>query len=192
MRGERDTLMRNPLTWLLGLLVMCWLGGPGAVSATTSGTADLAELAAQADLIVDAVATESASFWFDGTLLTRVHLEVYAVVKGRPTSTMTLLLPGGVDLDREIPIAIRWPGAPEVGVGERALLFLRRSSGERPKGGDSYYSIVGFSRGKLSIQDEDGDLLVVDPSNTSGGARSLTSVEAEIRRTLALNNREAR
>lgn len=192
MRGERDILMRNTLTWFLGSLVMCWLGGPGEASATTSGTADLAELAAQADLIVDAVATESASLWIDGTLLTRVHLEVYEVVKGKPTSTMTLLLPGGVDLDREIPIAVRWPGAPEVGIGERALLFLRRSSGERLKGGDPYYSIVGFSRGKLSIQDEGGDLLVVDPSNASGGARTLTSVEAEIRRTLALKTREAR
>jgi len=192
MRGERDILMRNTLTLFLGLLAMGWPGGPGAASATTSGTADLAELAAQADLIVDAVATESASFWIDGTLLTRVHLEVYEVVKGRPTSTMTLLLPGGVDLDREIPIAVRWPGAPEVGIGERTLLFLRRSSGGRPKGGDPYYSIVGFSQGKLSIQDEGGDLLVVDPSNASGGTRSLTSVEAEIRRTLALRDLETR
>lgn len=183
--------MRNTLTLFLGLLAMGWPGGPSPASATTSGTADLAELAVQADLIVDAVALESASFWIDGTLLTKVHLEVYEVVKGRPTSTMILLLPGGVDLDREVPIAIRWPGAPEVSTGERALLFLRRSSGGRSQGGEPYYSIVGFSQGKLSIWTEGGDL-VVEASNTSGGTRSLTSVEAEIRRTLALRDREAR
>jgi hypothetical protein len=129
--------------------------------------------------------------WIDGTLYTAVDLDVLQVLKGHPPHRTILLLPGGVDLDREIPIAVRWPGAPELGTGEKALLFLNRSS-DPPEAGDPYYSIFGFFRGKLSIRNDGEDLVVADPSNASGGTRPLTAVEAEIRRTLAMRDEETR
>lgn len=178
--------------WLCwGSLVLWLTGGPIAVSATTSaadGLGNLADLAQQADLIVDAVAAERTSVWIDGALYTAVRLEILDVVAGAPPPTTILLLPGGVDLDREIPVAVRWPGAPELGTGERALLFLDRGSVAPLGGGGRYYSIVGFSRGKLAIWSDGETLMVEEPSSASGAARSLASVATEIRDRLALRH----
>jgi hypothetical protein len=191
MRGERSILMQKILGWWLGIVVMGLPMGSIAASATTSGAGDPSQIVLQADLIVEAVATDRAGVWIDGTLYTAVDLEVLKVLKGHPPGRTVLLLPGGVDLDREIPIAVRWPGAPELGTGEKALLFLNRSSD--PLGAKSpYYSIFGFFRGKLSIRNDGEDLVVADPSNASGGTRPLTAVEAEIRRTLAMRDEETR
>ena len=156
----------------------------------------MAELTVRADLIVDAVATGRDSLWIDGTLLTAIHLEILEVLKGESHQEITLLLPGGIDLDREIPVAVHWPGAPELATGERAVLFLHRSSeeslGEEHRRRGPYYSIVSLSQGKLSVHGEEGNLVAGDGSATSGDRRPLSSVKADIRRTLARRHREVR
>lgn len=206
MKTQSDTQMpRTPgllRRWLVaGLLV--GLAGPTGATTTTSDTVELAELTDRADLIVDAIAADRASLWIDGTLFTAVHLEIQEVLKGESLGDITLLLPGGIDLDREIPVAIRWPGAPELGTGERSLLFLYRSREEKIRGpskprgrdrpnGPHYYSIVGFSQGKLEVRAEGTNLVIEGTSDSSGNRRRLSSVKAEIRSTLGLRRGETR
>jgi hypothetical protein len=56
------------------------------------------------------------------------------------------MIPGGVDFNREVPVAVSFPGAPTMLPAERVLLFLE------PAGtGPGEMSITGFSQGKLSI-----------------------------------------
>lgn len=196
MRKEWNILFPKIPSFYLGWLVAVLVGASTAGSATTNDTLEMAELTVRADLIVDAFATERTSVWIDGTLFTEVHLEIQEVLKGEPTGDITLLLPGGIDLDREIPVAVHWPGAPDIGTGERSLLFLHQGPDQGVRGQHRlegpYYSIVGFSQGKLSVRAEGGDLVIEGRSGTSEGTRRLSAVKAEIRRTLALGNREVR
>jgi hypothetical protein len=76
-------------------------------------------------------------------------------LKGTPGETLTVVLPGGVDANRKIPVAMTYPGAPRLTPGENAFLFL---SSDSEVGG---YNVTGFAQGKFSIvNDEDGEPMV--------------------------------
>jgi hypothetical protein len=61
-----------------------------------------------------------------------------------------------VDANRAVPIAMTYPGAPQITPGENVFLFLT-NSGEVP----GSYTVAGFSQGKFSIvTDEDGEQMV--------------------------------
>lgn len=178
--------MKRVFGWCLGLGLF-WLGGGlSNLEATTFDRLAISELATRSDVIVEAKAREGRSLWMDGTLYTRVTLDVDYVLKGTPQTSMVVLLPGGRDPDRAIPIAVQWPGAPRLEAGEEALLFLHRTKAAGGLG-DPYYSIVGFSQGKLSISRTEEGAAVVETAGgvtARGPGRSLTSVEDEVRRAL--------
>ncbi|MEK6407842.1 MAG: hypothetical protein AABN34_12840 [Acidobacteriota bacterium] len=101
---------------------------------------------------------DSRTAWIeDGrVLVTLATVTVDEVIKGTAASTLTVVLPGGVDLDRRIPVAMTYAGAPTMASQEEVFLFL--TGEERVTNG---YAVMGFAQGKLSvIRDEDGEKLV--------------------------------
>ena len=127
------------------------------VADTTLAVAlSLEEMVNQSDVIAIGNCVETRSVWVDRTLVTLATFSVTESLKGTATSTITVELPGGIDANRSVPIAVTWPGAPSLTPGENAFLFLT-ASGEVA----GSYNVAGFSQGKFSIvTDEDGEQMV--------------------------------
>ena|SRR5690242_13142962 len=115
----------------------------------------LEDMVNQSDAIVIGNCVETKSVWVDRSLVTLATVSVSESLKGG-ASTLTVALPGGVDANRKIPIAMTYPGAPQMRPGEDVFLFLT-SDGDVA----GSYTVAGFSQGKFSIvTDEDGQQLV--------------------------------
>ena len=116
----------------------------------------IGEMTNQADVIAIGNAVETRSMWVDRSLVTLVTVAVGESLKGTPGETLTVVLPGGVDANRQVPVAMTYPGAPRLTPGEDVFLFLNVDS----ELGGGYY-ITGFSQGKFSIvAGEDGQPMV--------------------------------
>lgn len=138
--------------WLLWVTV----GTALPAAATLVVKLDLAELTTEADLIVEARAEEKTSVWIAGELFTLVQLRVHEIWKGRSPSEIQVLLPGGTDTQRSVPVAAVWAGQPSIALDQEYVLFL---SGDSP---DGYYRVVGFSQGIFALRyDEQGEAVVV-------------------------------
>ncbi len=110
----------------------------------------------QSDVIAIGNCVETKSVWVDRSLVTLATVNVSESLKGSESPTITVALPGGVDANRAVPIAMTYPGAPRITPGEDVFLFLTVSD-ELPGG----YTVAGFSQGKFSIvTDEDGEQVV--------------------------------
>ena len=128
----------------------------GTPDTTLAVALSLGDMVNQSDVIAIGNCVETKSVWVDRTLVTLATISVSESLKGSGTSTVTVELPGGVDANRKIPIAMTYPGAPSVTPGENVFLFLT-ATGE--VGGS--YNVTGFSQGKFSIvTDEDGQQMV--------------------------------
>ena len=115
----------------------------------------LEDMVNQSDAIVIGNCVETKSVWVDRSLVTLATVSVSESLKGG-ASTLTVALPGGVDANRKIPIAMTYPGAPQMRPGKDVFLFLT-SDGDVA----GSYTVAGFSQGKFSIvTDEDGQQLV--------------------------------
>lgn len=116
----------------------------------------LEDMVNQSDVIAIGNCVETRSVWVDRTLVTLATFSVAESLKGGAASTITVELPGGIDANRAVPVAVTWPGAPNLTPGENAFLFLT-ASGEVA----GSYNVAGFSQGKFSIvTDEDGEQMV--------------------------------
>jgi len=117
----------------------------------------LQDMVSQSDVIAIGNCVETKSIWVDRTLVTLATVSVSESLKGSgETSTITVELPGGIDANRKIPIAMSYPGAPSLTPGENVFLFLT-ATGEVA----GSYNVAGFSQGKFSIiTDEDGEQMV--------------------------------
>ena len=116
----------------------------------------LEDMINQSDVIAIGNCVETRSVWVDQTLVTLATVTVTETLKGNEASTLTVELPGGIDANRAVPIAMTYPGAPSLTPGENAFLFLR-ATGEVA----GSYTVAGFSQGKFSINtDEDGEQVV--------------------------------
>lgn len=114
------------------------------------------EMINQSDLIVIGNCVDTRSQWIDRNLVTLASISAKEILKGEGLSEVTVVLPGGVDANRKIPIAMTYPGAPRITPSEDVFLFLTKD--DEFLGG---YGIVGFSQGKFSIvKDEDGQEVV--------------------------------
>jgi len=110
----------------------------------------------QSDVIAIGNCVETRSIWVDRSLVTLATVSVSENLKGNESSNITVALPGGVDANRKIPIAMTYPGAPQMTPGENVFLFLTASD-EVPGG----YTVAGFSQGKFSIvTGDDGEPMV--------------------------------
>lgn len=110
----------------------------------------------QSDVIAIGNCVDTRSVWVDRTLVTLATFSISESLKGSENSTITVELPGGIDANRKLPIAMTFPGAPSLTPGEDAFLFLT-ATGETA----GSYNVAGFSQGKFSIiTDEDGEQMV--------------------------------
>lgn len=150
------------------------------------------EMVDQSDLIAIGGCLETRSVWVDRTLVTLATINVSETLKGTELGTITVALPGGVDANRKIPIAMTYPGAPRITPGENVFLFL--TSSDEVAGS---YTVAGFSQGKFSIvNDEDGEQMVTrDLTKTmlksdngvrrgSNNLTPLSSLKAEVKARL--------
>jgi hypothetical protein len=113
-------------------------------------------MVSQADVIAIGRATETRSMWVDRSLVTLVTVAVNESLKGAPGESLTVVVPGGVDANRKVPIAMTYPGAPRLTPGEDGFLFLNADS---EVGGG--YNVTGYSQGKFSIvEGDDGEPMV--------------------------------
>lgn len=182
--------MRNTVKAALCLLVAA-LAVPAAW-ATTAVERTEADLINEAAVIVTGRCTSLHSQWLDRDLVTVATISVSEVLKGNAGSEVTVVLPGGIDSNRRIPIAMSYPAAPEIYQQENVLLFLvpedRVASG---------YAIAGWSQGKFSLstdkkmasQDLSGLNLLQGRdgrvSRGSGKTLQLDRLRSKIRETLA-------
>lgn len=125
--------------------------GAGA-SATTLKPVTEDALTDSAQAIVIGTVADSRSEWIGRTLVTRVTVDVAETLKGPARPRIEVLLPGGIDATRAVPVAVRYPGAPTLAQGESVVLFLD-STALKPQA----HVIVGFSQGKYTLStDADG------------------------------------
>ena len=147
------------------------------------------DMVSQADVIAIGRAVDSRSMWVDRSLVTLVTVAVNESLKGTPGDTLTVVVPGGIDANRKIPISMTYPGAPRLTPGEDVFLFLNVDS---EVGGG--YNVTGFSQGKFSIvEGDDGetkvsrDLTQVTLKDTNGVRRGsanmtpLASLKAQVK-----------
>jgi hypothetical protein len=117
-----------------------------ALWATTILKQTDSDMIRQSGIILTGRCTNLESAWVGRTLVTKATIAVDEVLKGSAVREVTVVLPGGVDVHRKIPVAMTYPGAPEILVREQVLLFLA------PDGlVQDGYSIVGYSQGKFTL-----------------------------------------
>ena len=110
----------------------------------------------KSDVIAIGNCVGTKSVWVGRSLVTLATVSVGETIKGTEQNEITVALPGGIDANRDVPIAMNYAGAPRMAPGEDVLLFLR--AGGSVAGS---YTITGFSQGKFSIvKDEDGRQIV--------------------------------
>jgi len=162
---KKITLVSCVLLVVIALLVSSrWATAVDAPAQNTLPIADTSlavalsvqDMVSQSDVIAIGNCVETRSVWVDRSLVTLATISVSESLKGTEDSTITVALPGGVDANRKIPIAMTYPGAPQITPGENVFLFLT-ATGEVP----GSYTVAGFSQGKFSIiTDEDGQQVV--------------------------------
>jgi len=107
-------------------------------------------------MIVTGQCIGTRSTWVDRTLYTIATISVSDTIKGDPSTTVEVALLGGADVNRKIPVAMHFPGAPVIQPQEEVFLFLTPAE---PMAGS--YSIMGYAQGKLSIvENEQGEKMV--------------------------------
>jgi hypothetical protein len=158
----KKTTLASTILIVLALLISARWGtkADDAPPSETLGTPDttlavalsLEEMVAQSDVIAIGNCVDTKSVWTDGTLVTLATVSISESLKGAESGTLTVVLPGGVDVNRKIPVAVSYPGAPRLTPGEDVFLFLNADV-DTGMG----YNVAGFSQGKFSIvNDEEG------------------------------------
>lgn len=110
----------------------------------------------RSDLIAIGSCVTTKSVWVERSLVTLATVSVGETIKGTEQKEITIALPGGIDANRDVPIAMSYAGAPRMTPGEDVFLFLKVGG---PIAGS--YTITGFSQGKFAIvTDEDGQKVV--------------------------------
>ena len=143
----------------------------------------------QSDVIAIGSCVDTRSVWIDRTLTTLTTISVSETLKGAELGAITVALPGGIDANRKVPIAMTYPGAPQIAPGEDVFLFLNANAETTGS-----YTVTGFSQGKFSIvKDEDGNRFVTrELSKTmlkdnngvhrgSGDLTPLSSLKAQVK-----------
>jgi hypothetical protein len=129
------------------------LGTPDTTLAVALSLEDMVD---QSDVIAIGNVQGTRSAWVDGTLVTLASVSVSETFKGADSGDLTVVLPGGIDANRQVPVAVSYPGAPRMTPGEDVFLFLN-SDVDYGLG----YNVAGFAQGKFSIvSDEDGESVV--------------------------------
>ena len=147
------------------LLLLFIVAFSPAAWATTARLFSNEALAVEADAIVIGRCVDVRTTWIGRTLVTAATVEVKESLKGGGR-TVTVMIPGGADASRAVPVMMTYAGAPSIMPGEDVFLFLHDESAVL--GG---YTILGFSQGKFSI--------MTDPSGQTIVSRDLTTIHLQ-------------
>ena len=131
--------------------------------ATTVVDKSRATMAQESTLIVTGQCSDLASAWIGRELVTVATVQVDEQIKGQSAGKIQVIIPGGIDANRAIPLALTVPGAPRILPGEQVLLFLADEN--RVRDG---YAVVGFSQGKFS--------LIANPDGSKAASQDLTQL----------------
>jgi hypothetical protein len=185
--------------WLGRVVAMCLLlalaAAPGML-ATTAIYHTEASLADEAALVVTGTCLGLESQWLERDLVTLARISVTEVLKGTAGSEITVVLPGGIDMARPVPVAVTYPAAPGIAPGESVLLFLIGE--DRVANG---YGVVGFSQGKFTLVESPkgavatqnlSGLRLVGPSGNVVGAGGRTLAIEEVRQLVKRTAAERR
>ena len=104
------------------------------------------QMTGKAAVIVHGRCTGVSSQWIDGALVTKATIAVEDNLKGGAVAQLTLVIPGGVDRARAVPVAVTVPGLPALRRNDEMVLFLDKSA----QVADAY-SPVGFSQGLYTV-----------------------------------------
>ena len=116
----------------------------------------ITDMTDRSDLIAIGSCVDTKSVWVNRTLMTLATVSVAETLKGAELGTIAVALPGGIDANRKFPVAMTYPGAPQITPGEDVFLFL--TADDQTAG---CYTVTGFSQGKFSIvKDEGGEHFV--------------------------------
>jgi hypothetical protein len=132
-----------------------------AAHATTAVYHSDTALIDESALVVTGRCVELETLWVDRDLVTLARVQVDEVLKGTAGAEITVVLPGGIDHNRPVPVAVTYPAAPGIAAGEAVLLFLVEEDRV-----DDGWSVVGFSQGKFTLTDSNQG--VVATQNASG------------------------
>lgn len=149
------------------LLFLCMVAFAPVAWATTARLLSNQALAAEADVIVIGRCVDVRTRWVGRTLVTAATVEVKESLRGGGR-TVTVMIPGGIDANRAVPVMMTYAGAPTIASGEDVFLFLQDESAAL--GG---YTILGFSQGKFSI--------ITDASGQTVVSRDLTKIDLQSR-----------
>jgi hypothetical protein len=143
--------------------------------ATTYAEMSDQEMTVQSDSIIVGKVANSRSQWIGKQLVTVVDMQVSETLKGDAKSKMQVILPGGVDLKRAVPVSMSYPGAPTLRQNESVVLFLRKTSLQ-----PGAMVISGFSQGKYNVVTDSAGRSVVtkSESNAAPAGRSKTLLPA--------------
>jgi hypothetical protein len=126
--------------------------GGGNMPFALTDEVSVKQMALQSELILTGRCASGKTAWVGRTLVTLATISVGETIKGQATGTLTVVLPGGIDANRPVPISMNYTGAPRILPQEEVFLFLVRRP-EVPLG----YVVTGYSQGKFSIvEDEKG------------------------------------
>lgn len=134
---------------LLAILLPFW--AVQSAGATTVRSFSTEQLTLGAELIIEGHCVHLETAWMDGILMTLATVEVDAVHKGQPGATVTVVTPGGVDLDREVPIQMVVAGSPAIAPQEEVLLFLVPFTGT-----PDAFTVLGLAQGKYTLAVTEG------------------------------------
>jgi hypothetical protein len=148
------------------------------------------ELVQQSQVIATGRCIETHTSWVGRTLFTFATIQVSETLKGQPAQTLTVATPGGVDMNRKIPIGMRVPGAPEFRAQEEVFLFLN------PATNAPGFAVTGLAAGKFSVVDDvqgnkivsDGAVVihgVVDARGRAKHSLKLEELKEKVKRQLA-------
>jgi hypothetical protein len=167
MSGLRRTW---PIALGLGLLLHATAG------ATVVTRLDLPQMVQAADRIVVGSVEGAESVWIGRMLFTRYTVRVEETLYGEAAPAVSVLVPGGVDRSRPIPLGVAISGAPALFRTERAVLLL-----EAARSG-SDLQIVGFNQGRFTVI---GDRVAAGGGSAAQRTQSLAGLRDSLRALIA-------
>ena len=133
----------------------------------------------EADLIVVGRCLNTRSEWMGKVLVTVATLEVTETLKGSAKKTISVVLPGGVDTKRKVPVVMTYAGAPTLRPNENVFLFLNQDAAL-----DNALTVAGFSQGKYNV--------VADPTGAKLVTRNMSDIRFVGGRGMSEGSRERR
>ena len=148
------------------------------------------ELVQRSQVIATGRCLETHTAWVGRMLFTFATIQVGETLKGQPPQMLTVATPGGVDMNRRIPVGMRVPGAPEFQAQEEVFLFLN------PATSAPGFAVTGLNAGKFSIVDggqgnkivSDGAVVVHGVVDARSGVKhslKLEELKEKVKRQLA-------